>query len=85
MLPKKKEKTNLPKCILKYRQKPTAFVAPVDTKFIVTLDGVNPDEFDADKEQVGVDLETSEIPKKVVIPSAPEIKPITFSLKDTDG
>lgn len=66
------------------KQKPTAFVSPVDTKFIVTLDGVNPDEFEADKESGGGELEASEIPKKTIVPAAPEIKPVTFSLKDTD-
>jgi hypothetical protein len=68
------------------RQKPTAFVSPVDTKFIVTLDGVNPDQFEAGKESEGGSVEASgEAPKKPVPHSAPEIKPITFSLKDTDG
>lgn len=57
----------------------------MDTKFIVTLDGVNPDEFEADKESGGGELEASEIPKKTIVPAAPEIKPVTFSLKDTDG
>ncbi|XP_061173025.1 zinc finger CCCH domain-containing protein 14-like [Saccostrea echinata] len=66
-------------------EKPTAFVSPVDTRFIVTLDGVNPDRFEAEKEGGGGDMEiSSEISKKTIVHSAPEVKPITFSLKDTD-
>ena len=62
-----------------------------DTRFIVTLDGVDPEEYDEDGQEESVtDVRKTELvqevlPQVVAKVTPPKIKPFSISLRDSDG